>query len=114
MEDVIGIVVTNDLGVERALVAWGRAHDAVDEEPLLAQLGRVLPTMINLGKVVDVRICRELGEISDYEYFYEALITFASRFEKAEGNRKFLKRLAKDDRVFRKSLYLLGKRRSPG
>jgi len=110
MEDVIGIIMTNGLGGERAFVTWGRTHDAVDEQPLIAQLRRVLPGPFNVGEIVDVRICRDLSEIREFEYFYEALIVFSSRFKKSSGNPKFLKRLARDDRLFLKSLYLLGKR----
>jgi len=112
MQDVIGIIVTYRFGEQRAYLSWGRTHDAVDEAPLIAQLRRVLPVSVDTGEVIHVHICSDLGEVSDFAYFYEGLISFAASFEKCQGNPTFLKRLAKNDRVYQKTLYLLGKRKS--
>jgi hypothetical protein len=107
VENVVGILITDAQKGERGVLCRGRLHDPVDPSELITRLCRVCPEL-GLRDVVSISMCAELAELASFEYFYEGLLEFA----RAKLSKSSLKALREDDNAFRKSLYLLGSRRS--
>jgi hypothetical protein len=110
MEDVVGVLLTNEHGDERALLCWGRVHDVVDPQPII---DRVLRAGIRSheGRALTAgQVCDDVGEVREFQYFFEGLMAFATHMAHPKSARR-RRKLAKDDVAFQKSLYLLGPRR---
>jgi hypothetical protein len=86
VDDIVGVIVQDEKEGERAFLSWGRIHDPVDPEGLLARFRRVLSTM-GFSDSLTVRVCGEIAEVRDFAHFYEGLLSFAEkRREKACAN----------------------------
>jgi len=107
MDDVVGIRVVDDKRGEFGVLSWGRVFGAVDENTLRDKVVAALEGM-GVGAITAAEVCNDLGELQDFEYFYEGLISFSSQMsERAE----ILKKIECSPIAFQKSLYLLGNRR---
>ncbi len=109
MDDVVGVRIVDRVKGERGALCWGRLFDPVDPSELLERLTRAL-YVFGFRDIVSVSICHGLADLSDYEYFYEALIAFASAA--ATLSDQLATALRDDERAFQKSTYVLGQRKS--
>ncbi|HEX3549994.1 MAG TPA: hypothetical protein VHT53_06435 [Candidatus Elarobacter sp.] len=109
MEAVVAVIIRDSERGETALLTWGRLYHPVDPSELLATIRRVLPTM-GFGAEPELTLCDTLGEASDFAYFHEGLITFASVLASQRKWRAEFQAALRDDAGFSKALYLLGPR----
>jgi hypothetical protein len=77
MEDVVGIRTVGE-SPEAAFMTWGRIFDPVDGVTLITVIRRHLPAF-GIGESVELAVCDTLQEVSNFPYFYEALLSFAMR-----------------------------------
>jgi hypothetical protein len=112
MEDIVGVLLTNEQGDERAVLCWGRVHDAVDPQPIIDRVLRARIRSHEGRALTEGQVCDDVGQVRQFQYFFEGLMSFAAQMAHPKFHRRRGK-LAKDDLAFEKSLYLLGPRRSP-
>lgn len=106
MEDVVAVKVRDRKRGEWALVTWGRVYDAVDETPLLDALRRIAPRL-GFAALEDVTVCYHLGEVREYQYFYEALLNFAARMANEPYQTDAWKQSYRADEALERSVYIL-------
>ena len=111
MDDVVGVKFEDAEQGEAAVLTWGRIFDPVDPTELLNRI-RPLLTAFGCRNVRRMELCHDLGELRDYEYFYEALINFSVEAAKEKDLRRLRKRLRNDQDALRRSLYFLPRRRA--
>jgi len=109
MDDIVGIRIVDAQRGEVGLLSWGRIGDPVNPEPLLNRLRKVISDF-GFEDLVEISLCSELGELRDFQYFYEGLVHFAAAYTSRKPSD--LHDLEHDDEALRKSIYLLGKRRA--
>ena len=113
MEDVVAVKFRDAKRGDACVMTWGRVFGPVDSAPLLDALARVLP-LVGFESPSDLRLCDNLSEARNFEYFYEALIEFAA--SKGGGKVYEDEWLAahRTDDGLRKDIYSLGKPLSAG
>ena len=79
MEDVVAVAVELDTGETRYFVTWGRVQHSVDPAPL-EEIVLTRSSGFDLGgRPLRARLCLSLQEARDEPYFFEALVSFASK-----------------------------------
>jgi len=78
LEDVVAVTARTTDGRAVAFLTWGRLWDPVDESKLLEVLAAKSSSCAG-APMTDFKVCKSLGEASQFEYFYEGLLYFARR-----------------------------------
>lgn len=110
MEYVSAVKFADQERGDFAFLTWGRVFDAVDPSELLAALKRLLPSM-GFRRVHKISICYDLGDVRDYRYFYEGLLSFAARMATEPYQTKAWAKAQRSDDALRKGAFLIGPRR---
>lgn len=110
MDDVVGVLMVDRVKGERGALCWGRLFDVVDPAELLVRVARAV-RVFGLNDIVSISLCNDLAELSEFQYFYEGIISFASA--KSNLSTEIITELKVDERAFQKSVYMLGQRKRP-
>jgi hypothetical protein len=78
MEDVVAIVGTDSKKRSVAFMTWGRLYDRVDESELISVVAAQSKNFAG-APMKNLRLCGSLRDVSQYEYFFEALFYFCWR-----------------------------------
>jgi hypothetical protein len=76
MDNVVGVRARDKAGRPVAFMMWGRLFDSIEPSELIQAVSDHSIKFAG-APFIDIRICDSLSEISDYQYFYEALLHFA-------------------------------------
>jgi hypothetical protein len=78
MNDVVGIRAFDSERQWVGFMTYGRLWDPIDDSEMIAAIKTALPTF-GLRAVTEVLLCETLQELRGCPYFYEGLLSFASR-----------------------------------
>ena len=109
MDDVVAVIVTDGKRGEVGFLSWGRVFDPVDPTEL-ANAIRAAVRRFGLNDVTDVRVCGRLGDASDFEYFFEGLLSFAAKMAQQPVRDDDLRMKSRDPEAFTRSIYGIGRR----
>ena len=107
MEDVAAVKVTDRVRGDYAFLTWGRAFDRVDPTDLIAAITRLLPTM-GFEHATQISVCYDLGEVADYRYFFEGLLSFAAKMASEPYQSEEWLRAQVDGEALRRAVFLIG------